>query len=381
MLGVLAVGAAVLGAAAFACAPDGDSLLGDGTGPGSSSSSSGAIGDGGDLAEASVQQLSDKALAMFRAIEPDLDKTCGGPCHQDGVTGAAPRWLAPPDAYVSIRAYPGIITPDPDTSKLLTRGPHAGPAMPQDLGARTRDWLSVEALLIKKQVLPTTDPFTIATGPNSIDISKAGTGVDGAKITFDATINGSLLTLSSVKLVAPATTAVHVAHPLFVMLLSATQEKPDPVDSFSNTDQTVGAGQSGGLGPGELLWVNWVGGSQMKIEFNKLEPGKAVGDSGTGGGGCKSVATYGSSAVPAIQGNTCLNCHQGQNPNATSALDMTQVGKDNTAACGQALSKVNLADKPNSAIILAPTGKIQHPFQVGDAQGWTNAILGWINNE
>jgi hypothetical protein len=165
------------------------------------------------------------------------------------------------------------------------------------------------------------------------------------------------------------------------MVPTTGPEKPDPVDSFSNTDQNVGAGQSAQLGPGELLMSGWASGAQMRIQFTKLEVGKAVADGGPTGGGCKSVTTYTSSAVPAIQGNNCLSCHQGQNGGATGALDMTKVGTDNAGACAQALTKVNLADKPNSDIILAPTGKIQHPFQVADPQGWTNAILGWIQNE
>ena len=362
-------------ALAWACgSDDGGSLLGGGGG--SSGGSSGSSGGDG----ATTIPLAQQAEDLFRQLEPDLTKACGGPCHTDGTTGSAPRWLAPPDAYVSIKAYPGIVVPDPDSSKLLTKGPHAGPALTGDLATRTRAWLSLEATLLKNAVLPTTDPFAIVSGANTVDISKAGTGVDGTKMTFTATITGSVLTLGELHIVAPPTTAVHVAHPIFVVIPETGPEKPDPVDSFSNTDQTINPSASDPLGPGELILIGW-GNSKMRVEFTKLEPGKVVDAGGDGGGGCKSVTTYVSSAVPAIQNNTCLTCHQGQNGGATAALDMTDVGQDNARACAQALTKVNLTDKPNSTIIAAPTGKVQHPYQVADPQGWTNAILGWIQNE
>lgn len=329
-------------------------------------------------------QRAQLAQDLFHALEPDLTKACGGPCHTDGTSGGMPpKWLAGPDAYASIRAYPGIVVAAPDSSKLLIRGPHAGPALSgnlQPLADRVRAWLSAEAAILQKAVLPTTDPFQVAEGVNTVDISKGGVGVAGAKITFNARTGGAILTLSAMRLVAPAGVAVHVQHPIFVILPRSGVEKPDPVDSFSNVDDNVGPGLSAPLGPGEVLLVGWAADSKLRIEFTKLEPGKVLPDAG-GVSGCKSVATFTSSAVPAIQGNTCLTCHDGSNAGATGALDLSNVGKDDAAACAQALSKVDLKNKPNSAILAAPTGKIQHPYQVGDAAAWTAAINGWIANE
>jgi hypothetical protein len=153
----------VLACAVFACSSDGDSLLGGGAG-GGGGGGPGGPGPLGDVDASSPIQIAQRAQDLFRKLEPDLTKLCGGSCHVGGTIGNAPRWLAPPDAYVSIKAYPGIITPDPDASELLTKGPHAGPALTGDLATRVRDWLSVEATLLTKAVLPTTDPFDVVMG-------------------------------------------------------------------------------------------------------------------------------------------------------------------------------------------------------------------------
>ena len=67
---------------------------------------------------------------LFRAIEADLKTTCGGAngsCHIRG--SEAPHWLGDPDAYLSIKKYPGILpaTREPGDSTILTQVDHIGP--------------------------------------------------------------------------------------------------------------------------------------------------------------------------------------------------------------------------------------------------------------
>jgi len=98
--------------------------------------------------------------------------------------------------------------------------------------------------------------------------------------------------------------------------------------------------------------------------------------------GCKSVATFTSSAAPELQKDGCVGCHSGANATAKNALDLTNVGTNDTAACAQALAKVNLANKAQSVIIQAPAGAHAHMgAKVDDAAVFTAALLGWINNE
>src|SRR5262245_33792830 len=71
---------------------------------------------------------------MFRALEPELKQTCGPAnkgCHIAGTTANAPKWLAEPDAYVSAKAYPGVLPASGDVGDciLLTQIQHTGPAL------------------------------------------------------------------------------------------------------------------------------------------------------------------------------------------------------------------------------------------------------------
>jgi hypothetical protein len=98
--------------------------------------------------------------------------------------------------------------------------------------------------------------------------------------------------------------------------------------------------------------------------------------------GCKSVTTFTSSAAPELRKDGCIGCHGGANAAATGALDLTNVDKDNAAACTQALKQVNPANRPQSAIIRAAVGAQTHVGgKVADAPAFTTALLGWINNE
>ena len=47
----------------------------------------------------------------------------------------------------------------------------------------------------------------------------------------------------------------------------------------------------------------------------------------------------------------------------------------------EALSKVNLATKTQSPLLLRPKPGTGHPYQVPNATAFDQGILGWINNE
>jgi hypothetical protein len=111
-------------------------------------------------------------------------------------------------------------------------------------------------------------------------------------------------------------------------------------------------------------------------------PSRVAPGAGPAAAGCKSVATFASSAVPELLKDGCTGCHAGASPGATGAFDLSSVGKDNAVACAKALGKVNLANKPQSAILQAAAGTLPHGGgKVTDTQPFTAALLGWINNE
>lgn len=353
----------------------GDTGGGKGGGFGHPASDGGTTGDGGTTSGAAA------AEAAFRALSADLTQACGGACHTDG-KGNAPAYIAAPDAYKSIKAYKGIVVKDVSTSSLLTKGRHEGPDLVDPLRGKVFAWLALEAKALSEAALPATDAFDVVAGTNTVDISKGGTGVAGAKLTFTARMSGTILTLTNMQVSAPATSGVHIVFPIFDLV--PTQGETSRDTSFSNADQTIAAGQTATLNPGLLILTTWATGDKMKVEFTKLESATVSMDGGTGStGGCKSVASFVSNAVPAIQQNACLNCHNtGGSGNAS--LDLSALGRnppDDAKACAQMLAKADPANAAQSDIIQAPTGGVaNHPFK-NASQNYVQMIEAWLANE
>jgi hypothetical protein len=413
----LVTAAVALGAiAAVACGDStSDNLLGGSSGGGSSG---GSVADGGGTVDPGDGSLLDPdggnatalklAERLYRDLEPDLKTACGGNACHEGST-SAPLWLQPPDSYVSIKKYDAsqvgdkkLIVKDTLQSRLFTKGQHTGGALVTpdgtgNLGDKVKKWLDVEAAALAGAKLPSTTPITIvAGGANTVDLGTVPGGIAGAQITFNATISGKILALSSVKLVAPASSGIHIVHPIFVQVPADTTAKSleDPGDQGSNVDDAAGAGKSIAVGPGTFLLTgfNWQATDKLQVEFAKVEAGTVAGGGGDGGtgGGCQNLAGF-----KAIEGffkggngitpNCTAGCHKagggGDGALDLNALVTTPV--DDSAACNQALTKVNKANKAQSAIILHPTGQSGNHGggTVSDVTGYTNAVMSWLAGE
>jgi hypothetical protein len=322
--------------------------------------------------------------AKFRIAEPELQKSCGKTCHDTGTyIPPAPTFLAPPDIYKAIKAQPGIVVRDVYASALLTKGPHAGPALSQDpeLEKKVVDWLEAEAVLIQSQKLPTTPAFTVVSGPNDIDLSPASVGgLTGVHLKFEAVLLGTMLSLTKLTLVAPAGQDVHVLQPRFIRVLPKAKEDgsidvPDPADSFSNADQTIPNGKETPLAPGSVLFssASWrpfdLAADKLRIEITKLEPGKisVVAAAAT----CKDAAAFGTAVLNGIrnqgtsQNRNCQGCH------ADGLGGLSLGSQDVGLICQQVLSKLNKANLAQSLIVTKVTGGMAHNGgTVPDANAW-----------
>jgi cytochrome c553 len=340
-------------------------------------STGGVVSTGGGADGGASADAASPGETLFAAMFTALNSTCGGPCHSQGA-GGAPLWLGPPDPYTSAVKYPGIVVSDPGASILLTKGRHEGPPLQDPLLTQVEQWLAAEAQALAPVVLPSSAPFTPQVGANDVDCSPAG--IPGVHVTFSAAMSGDILTLSSLTLVAPTATGVHVTYPIFAMLPPGGAPEVDD-SSFSNTDETVAAGQSSPLGPGLLILTDWIQGAQMKVEFTAIA--KAAATDGGLTGGCKALATFTSDAVPAIQANQCLTCH-GAGGSGNAAMDLSGLASNppnDATACAQALAQANPANPAQSEIILAPTGQVaNHPFQ-GASQSFVTMMETWIAAE
>jgi mono/diheme cytochrome c family protein len=359
---VLVAGIAAASVGGIACGNDStDSLLGGGpAGDSTSASSSGGT-------TSALDAGGDPALALFQAVLPSFSARCGGSCHVQGDFGA-PAFIAPPDAYKAIKGYKGIVVADPSTSLVLTKGPHEGPDLIDPLRSQVQQWLEAEAAkVVNDDQAPTTPAFSIVSGPNTVDLSRAGTGLQGAAMFFDAKLSNGILSLTDMQVVAPQGASLHVAAPSFVVIPAQGAEIPD--NSFSNADETVPAGKAETLEPGMLLLTDWSAGAHMRIEFAQLEAvATSTPDGGSvNGGGCKAVGLFQASAAPVIAENNCVSCH-GMGGSGNTHLDLSALQKnppDYAAACAQALTRANPKDPPASEIVKVPTGQlpmVNHPF-------------------
>jgi hypothetical protein len=334
---------------------------------------------------------------MFRALEKDLLNTCGpanGGCHVNGTTANAPKWLAPPDAYASAKAYPGVLPASGDVGDciLLTQIQHTGPALSETpkLFGQVREWVAAE-LNAATAKLPATAPFPVESGFNTVDLTNVVPGIDGAKITFLATENGNILSLSSMRVTGPTARGMTMDSPFFVIIPPKGPIITNPnVNGFSGPLEVTAQG-SAEMYSGALIMTKWQTGGKLKIVFPKIGPVIAR-DGGTQGN-CNALAQFTSSAEPAMRANiplndggtgSCFGCHGGTDDVATNAMDLSKLGTDNAVACAQAKIWINFQDKSKSVLVLTPSGGANpnHPVtSLPTNQAPISDLLVWVNAE
>lgn len=365
--------AGVAGVGVLAACSDDSGGAGRLNGYGSSGSAGSNPGDGGGTtAEGGSQQAQmARAEAAYRKLEPDMMKTCGSGtiCHQTDTNPS--KFLAPPDTYKSIKATPGIVVRDVFTSKLITKGAHAGPALSANPTFETAvtDWLNLEAIVLQGAKLPTTDAVVVAMGANTIDLTKAGPPeVAGAKLSFDAALVGTILQITNIKVTAPATSPVHLVHPFFFRVKqnpakTELPEVPDPSDTFSNSDQTYPAGVATTMAPGTALFTGddwkWAQGDKIRIEFTKIEKGVAATDAG--GPSCKDVAGFTANVKPVLVAQGCSgNCHGNNVGGSFDLRGIAGANNNNAEACLNVLQRIDQTTFNNSLILRKMSGAVAH---------------------
>ena len=386
----LLLGLTVLGSSVFslfgtaACGDDANKLTATKTGDGTAKVDD--TSDGG----LSVGAAQAAAEAQFRALQADLDRTCGNVCHKAGATmPTPPTFLGGADPYISVKAYKGIVVKDPTQSILWNKIAHTGPAIADtaDLQKKVQAWLTSEAIAIVVDKKPTTAPALIVSGPNDIDMTPTCTGgLTGVHLKFTASIVGTHLSLADVKLVVPAGSDAHFVHPVFYKKLATpkadgTDEVVDPQDSLSNLDVQLPNGAETALAAGiDFTGDGWkpfdFAVDKIRIDVDKLEPGK-VKEAGQNFD-CKDPAGFVTKILPSMSGQggvtpNCTNCHN-QN-NATAQLNLTQQtggALDAKFVCSSVFQKINKGDFANSLIIKKVSGGgVAHGGgQVNNAATW-----------
>ncbi len=345
---------------------------------------------------------STKGEELFAGIQPDLLKVCGS-CHEPGGTADTP-FLKGPDYYHTVVSWPGIVRKDPKDSLFLTYsikgGGHSGVNLNGDtvdptLMSRVEAWLNEEAKAIAAPPMdqgPAIEPFVPILGFNAVYLGALGAEFEGMAVTFFADpLGNNSIQLREIEVQPTSKLGVHIVHPLFVVYPAKGGVEPDPIDSFSNVDQTFLPSEGGSLGPGTVVLTNWSNNAKLSVAFEtieKVDPNDpdAGADGGTPTGGCKDIAAFDANAKGQFQ-QRCGGCHAGGNGAATNAVDMSKLQSDSVAACAQILFRVKPADPPASQVFVVtdPGGNAAHPFKFGgnaaNFDAFRTEIVKWIEKE
>jgi mono/diheme cytochrome c family protein len=380
----------------------GSALTGTGSGSGGgaggtnggSDGSASTIGDGGTAA--SPPDLAPDLVGLFYAnVAPIINAACAG-CH--GVAGGAgPAFMMPkPDLLQNLLAYPGIVGSTPEKSRLYMKGAHEGPAFTPAQAMTVHDWIALFDSLRPADAgagRPSVAPFAPSmTALNTVDLAAFDPSLAGQKLTFNAKLLGTSIELSNINVVTSPTLGVHIAHPLFVMWDPNLNPTPDPIDSFSNVDETVPSSSTQPLGPGTLVMPNFPSNGLINVVFTTVETKMVAGGDGGAVSGCKSVASFTSNVVPQVTGNNgalslnCSGCHGAQGNAAANVWDIVNVANSAATACASTLGEINTTTPAMSKLFAKVDPNSATPHQggklaAGQLSGFASAITTWINLE
>jgi cytochrome c553 len=371
----------------------GSALTGDGSSLHSAKGDGSAtVGDGGASGNGAVDMAPNFITLFYANVAPIITSACAG-CH--GVAdGAGPAFMMPqPDLLKNVLSYPGIIGPTPEKSRLYMKGGHEGPALTPDQAKTVHDWIAFYDASLPADggvVPPSVSPFAPnMTAVNTIDLSAFDASLAGNTLTFMAKMVGTSIELSKITITTTAKTGVHAAHPLFVMWDQNLNPTPDPVDSFSNVDETVAAGSSAPLGPGTLIMPAFPMGGLVNVVFTTIETKTESSDGGTTTG-CKNVASFKTNVQPNVTGTggllNCSSCHGQQGNAAANVWDIVNLANDAADGCASTLGEINTTTPAMSKIFLKvdPASATPHQggkLQAGQVSAFESAITTWINAE
>lgn len=387
---------------------------------------SGLVDDGGTggltPAEAAARQaFIDKALPALAS--------CGS-CHEsmagiDFMNGGGD--LAKRDTLLAYE--PAVVNIDsPRSSRLLTKGQHAGPPLDAIQTSGVLEWLELErealggggtdpSLRTEPVLVQLCQPGELPneTTPNPlcpinvIPLDAVGEGAAGGKVSFVVQALSSGLYFTNLKVV-PGATGVFMEHPLFVALgedgaaprkdcelldeATGAVACADLIDRFFSTKVNIEAAAPVDqqlLNGGAHTFVNFRPTDKIAIHFKAVKPFQAE-TTPPVAGGCKQLALFKGQPQSAFQGTglgvNCQSCHAGANANATLTMNISQIASTDDAqlqlTCNQILSRVNLQNFDTSSVFLAvDPANANHPvrFNATDFQTFKNRIIPWITAE
>jgi hypothetical protein len=247
-----------------------------------------------DVPEGITPEQEAARKAWVVGAQPVLSANCAS-CHGGSMPAVA--WLeggddvnAQKEDLLTYTSATTMVTPlvnfgAPQTSLLIKKGGHDGPALTAGQASGILDWIQKE-----RDATPAVSGFPVMTPAIAMMPCTAGApgtptcplniiplddqGAPGAKVEFTAANLSGQLYLANIKVV-PGPTGVYVDHPIFVSVPPAPAEPLlDPLDRYATTKLNIAAGAAVAM---QQLGT----GSATFPMFNALDPiafyAKAVG--------------------------------------------------------------------------------------------------------
>ncbi len=331
-------------------------------------------------------------------VLPLLESNCVS-CHGESGSVVGYRFLTPdPDIYTSVTSWPALVSrANPTSSRILTLdSTHPGPEWSTTQADTVQRWLEREGEEYAgsgEEPDLITDAKVLEAGLNLFPLDVLG--LPGSQLSLTAEPTPAGWYLSNIEVNAGAD-GVRMSHPVIIQWVDG-DATVDPSDRFAGMDVVAPAYTRVAVGGGTASLSGLPDGASISWHFDAAGPesgGTGGGDGGVGGGDAgMGTTTGGCTALPSFTANVrpqlmmyCTSCHDGSNPDAMSAVDMSNVADSSDSAqalaCGQILSRSRGA---TPSILLAPdsTGGLAHPFRLSSFQlaTFSAAITDWVAME
>lgn len=372
---------------------------------------SGLIDDGDTGTTLTPEEFAARTAFVEKA-KPVLDTYCIS-CHAGSDPSVA--FMAGADAMAqrdSMLAFdPSVINLAAiQSSRLLTKGAHSGPALTAQQSSEILQWVTAErdaagsvgtvdtgletaafTPLLCTSGLPGTETCPI----NFVDIGSLVEGWAGAKIRFVAQPLSQDLYMTNLALEG-GPEGVYLEHPLFVSWPVQGDPIPDTLDRFFSVKLNMMPGAvPESIGGGTAAFVHFTPTNQLTIHFKVVdryrdETGGGPGPGGGGATGCKQLASFTTNARGPLQ-TSCGGCHaNANNANARGAMDITGIASTDDAVlqgvCNQARTRINFTNTDASGFYIAPNPAqaTNHPFKFAtqaNFDGFKAAVDVWVQAE
>jgi hypothetical protein len=179
-----------------------------------------------------------------------------------------------------IAYMPAVINMNaPQSSRMLTKGSHTGPALEATEASNILQWIVAErdarpeippirTMQMVLMLCTMGNPGDANCPINSIDL--VGLGQPGtAEVVVSKLVNDAYLTNIQIKAGAAG---LHVAHPLFESWpAGATEPKPDPIDRWFNVDLQIAPNAAAQVGTGEGTFTGFNVADPISMRFDIFE--------------------------------------------------------------------------------------------------------------